>query len=557
MRRTFVVAAVVTTCMAALPATALGRTIKSFGPGAPGIGDPYFPLDGNGGYDVEHYDLDIAYDPATDVLRGVATIQRPGDAGPVELQPRPRRPHRPLDHGRRPPRDVDPRRRRADHHARSDGLRKHGASPPWSLRRRPRDDRRRGRSGSRASSTPTTARSSPASRTWPRPGSRSTTTRSTRRLHVPDHRPRGLEAVANGELEERPHRHGSDDLDLGRRRADGVLPGDGDDRRVRHRRLPRRTASGTGTRSTPTCSRSRRAAHRRRSTRSPRQADTPYKRLTRTINVPAGGAHAVLLGHPRHRAGLGLLLRRGAHRRRGRLDDAARPQRPHERRHRHSLPVLARPPPVPRPLPDRQRRRHLHARPARPAPGARPAAPSDGYEQWTVDLVAVRRQHVEVSISYASDDVVQPSGVFVDDIVGLDRRRARPRSRPTATRSTAGRCRARPRAAPATTNDWIVGTADGRAADAAARSPTSSLAARAGDHRLPRGHLRPLPVLGRRRHRRRRRRPRVRAREPDAADLRAGLLRRPRRRRLASSSTSSRTSGSATASRSRAGSTSG
>jgi aminopeptidase N len=44
-------------------------------PGAPGIGDPYFPLDGNGGYDVQHYDLDVRYDPATDVLTGVATIE--------------------------------------------------------------------------------------------------------------------------------------------------------------------------------------------------------------------------------------------------------------------------------------------------------------------------------------------------------------------------------------------------------------------------------------------------------------------------------------------------
>jgi aminopeptidase N len=43
-------------------------------PGAPGIGDPYFPLDGNGGYDVLHYDLDVQYDPSTDVLTGVATI---------------------------------------------------------------------------------------------------------------------------------------------------------------------------------------------------------------------------------------------------------------------------------------------------------------------------------------------------------------------------------------------------------------------------------------------------------------------------------------------------
>ena len=43
-------------------------------PGAPGIGDPYYPLDGNGGYDVERYDLDLRYDPATDLLSGVAGL---------------------------------------------------------------------------------------------------------------------------------------------------------------------------------------------------------------------------------------------------------------------------------------------------------------------------------------------------------------------------------------------------------------------------------------------------------------------------------------------------
>jgi aminopeptidase N len=44
-------------------------------PGAPGIGDPYYPLDGNGGYDVQHYDLEVRYDPPTDVLTGVATVE--------------------------------------------------------------------------------------------------------------------------------------------------------------------------------------------------------------------------------------------------------------------------------------------------------------------------------------------------------------------------------------------------------------------------------------------------------------------------------------------------
>jgi aminopeptidase N len=45
-----------------------------FSPGAPGIGDRYYPLDGNGGYDVQNYDLDLTYDPASDELSGTATI---------------------------------------------------------------------------------------------------------------------------------------------------------------------------------------------------------------------------------------------------------------------------------------------------------------------------------------------------------------------------------------------------------------------------------------------------------------------------------------------------
>jgi len=44
-------------------------------PGAPGLGDTYYPTYGNGGYDVRHYDLEVAYDPATDVLDGQAAIK--------------------------------------------------------------------------------------------------------------------------------------------------------------------------------------------------------------------------------------------------------------------------------------------------------------------------------------------------------------------------------------------------------------------------------------------------------------------------------------------------
>ncbi|HEY8116919.1 MAG TPA: M1 family metallopeptidase [Actinomycetota bacterium] len=42
--------------------------------GTLGVGDPYYPRFGNGGYDVQHYDLAIRYGPRTNHLRGVATI---------------------------------------------------------------------------------------------------------------------------------------------------------------------------------------------------------------------------------------------------------------------------------------------------------------------------------------------------------------------------------------------------------------------------------------------------------------------------------------------------
>ncbi|MFV2120430.1 M1 family metallopeptidase [Streptomyces sp. Act-28] len=43
-------------------------------PGAAGVRDPYFPRLGNGGYDVRHYALAVAYDPATGRLDGTAEI---------------------------------------------------------------------------------------------------------------------------------------------------------------------------------------------------------------------------------------------------------------------------------------------------------------------------------------------------------------------------------------------------------------------------------------------------------------------------------------------------
>jgi aminopeptidase N len=42
--------------------------------GAGGLDDPFFPQQGNGGYDVRHYSLDLDYAPATKVLDGSARI---------------------------------------------------------------------------------------------------------------------------------------------------------------------------------------------------------------------------------------------------------------------------------------------------------------------------------------------------------------------------------------------------------------------------------------------------------------------------------------------------
>ncbi|MCM6772515.1 M1 family metallopeptidase [Nocardia sp. CDC159] len=43
-------------------------------PGSDGLGDPYYPKDGNGGYDALHYDVAIDYDPPSRRLTGKTTI---------------------------------------------------------------------------------------------------------------------------------------------------------------------------------------------------------------------------------------------------------------------------------------------------------------------------------------------------------------------------------------------------------------------------------------------------------------------------------------------------
>ncbi|MEV6481480.1 M1 family metallopeptidase [Streptomyces sp. NPDC051576] len=63
----------VTACALALVLTACGGT--GDGRGSAGVGDPYFPQAGNGGYDVSHYALNLEYAPETPTpLTGTATI---------------------------------------------------------------------------------------------------------------------------------------------------------------------------------------------------------------------------------------------------------------------------------------------------------------------------------------------------------------------------------------------------------------------------------------------------------------------------------------------------
>ncbi|MDR7322804.1 MULTISPECIES: M1 family metallopeptidase [Catenuloplanes] len=54
----------------------VSETTPESGPGfgADGLGDPYFPRYGNGGYDVRHYRLQVRYDPGTDRLTGTVVL---------------------------------------------------------------------------------------------------------------------------------------------------------------------------------------------------------------------------------------------------------------------------------------------------------------------------------------------------------------------------------------------------------------------------------------------------------------------------------------------------
>ena len=61
-------AVIVVLTVLAVPAAA------QFTPGAAGGGDPFFPGAGNGGYDVQDYDVTLNYEPQNEQLDGDVTI---------------------------------------------------------------------------------------------------------------------------------------------------------------------------------------------------------------------------------------------------------------------------------------------------------------------------------------------------------------------------------------------------------------------------------------------------------------------------------------------------
>ena len=186
----------------------------------------------------------------------------------------------------------------------------------------------------------------------------------------------------------------------------------------------------------------------------------------------AGGRRdAVVPGQPRHRARLGLRVRRGADGGRQRLDDAARRERPHEPGHR-GVPGLPRRQPVPRALltpfspirairptrtttsslqPDRHDRRVER--------GQRPE--SDGWETLVGRARhAGRRAAPGRGLDHVRERRIRPGPRRRHRRHRrVDRRRLDRRSRTTATCSTAGsrRCPA-PAGSADNQNTWIVAT---------------------------------------------------------------------------------------------------
>ena len=281
----------------ALPAlaSAHGGGTADFSPGAAGAGDPYFPLDGNGGYDTKHYLLDLKYNPATDVLEGTATIRARATQNLSRFN---------LDFDGMTVQSIEIDGRRAS-------WRRDGAELIDHAARRACATASSFTIEVRYRGIPETLDGS-ASRLHPHGRRRAHHRRAPRgrdlvpgqrpsdrqgRVHVQDHRSRGPRGGRQRRARGPFHEARLDDLDLGRKGADGLVPRDGVGRRVRpallqaqrHQDLgrvrPRPLGSDGNARAPARSSRSPRWASRRTSGSRGR---SPFPRAGRTC--PSGSS---------------------------------------------------------------------------------------------------------------------------------------------------------------------------------------------------------------------------------------------------------------------------
>ncbi len=455
MRRTFVVAAVVTTCMAALPATALGHTITSFGPGSPGIGDPYFPFDGNGGYDAKHYDLDLAYDPPTDVLRGVATIRARATQNLSSFN---------LDFNGLTIRSIKVDGRRATWSRAADEL---SVTPKHGLRKHERfttevvydgiptsvGDAEIGLSGFIATDDGTVVAGQPEGADHWYPVNDHPLDKAAYTFHITV--PEGLEAMANGVLKSNRSRHGRTtwvwdakepmasylttatigEFDITAYRKGRIRYWDAIDPDLFTQISPRTGAKYLLS----------------------QQANNSYKRLTRTISVPAGGSQLSFWVNRDTEPDWDFMFVEAHHPGvddwttladlNGHTNDNTGNSCPVGWQAIH--PFLA----------HYQTDNGDGTCTASGSTGVWQAASgaSNGYEQWTVDLSPYKNGNVELSISYASDDIVQHKGVFLDDVAissGPGSTSFEDDGNPLDGWTVSGP----PAGSPGNDTDWIVGT---------------------------------------------------------------------------------------------------
>ena len=407
-RRLLVLVACVWAGVTVLPGSAAAS--HTYTPGAAGLGDEYFPLDGNGGYDVRHYDLQLAYAPATDVLTGVATITATAtqDLSSFNLD---------LDDLTVRAVHVDGRRARWTHAdgeltiTPARGLRKHTRfrvrvaydGVPQTLP----DD-----SGFIHTNDGALAIGQPHGATSWFPANDYVTDKASYTFEITA--PRGLEAISNGYLKRRDARHGRTtwtwvarepmatylamlaigEFDVRAYREQGIAYWDAVDPELSEPVDPRTGEQFAYSQS----------------------ADLAYKRLGRTISVPAGGGKLsfwvtrdtepnwdffFVEAHPAGSDEWTTLPDENGHT---------------SRSTGNGCPFWL------------QLHPFLEHYQTGTAEGCDPegttgewhaaSGPSGTWEQWTVDLSAYAGQDVELALTSASDDVVAYPGVWIDDVEG-------------------------------------------------------------------------------------------------------------------------------------------